>query len=303
MATVAIDYTPAIRQQAGIGRLIRGQIAALIAANPGLDLRLFVAGRVDESARRQAPLPLHTTPLDERNMVRLWHRLGAPLPRVSGLPAGRLTSGMLLILCAEQKPGASADPRPGLSLLPRRRHAQPASLPERSRARSVRRADALIADSQHTANDLNEQWRVPPACITVVREQSITRTSARSVTQRSWRARQRYGLGERPYILALSRLEPRKNFVRLIDAFAAARAAVKLPHCLVIGGRKGWLYESIFARGRKNWAYPIRSYFPALSRTPTCLPSTAVLISSPILPCMKDLGCRSSRRWPAVHWY
>ncbi|MFN8468845.1 MAG: hypothetical protein U0X20_25025 [Caldilineaceae bacterium] len=29
--------------------------------------------------------------------------------------------------------------------------------------------------------------------------------------------RQRYGLGERPYILALSRLEPRKNFVRLIE--------------------------------------------------------------------------------------
>ena len=45
---VVIDYTPAVRQQAGIGRIIRGQIQALIAADPGYDLRLFVVGRVDE---------------------------------------------------------------------------------------------------------------------------------------------------------------------------------------------------------------------------------------------------------------
>ena len=32
---VVIDYTPAVRQQAGIGRIIRGQVQALIAANPG----------------------------------------------------------------------------------------------------------------------------------------------------------------------------------------------------------------------------------------------------------------------------
>ena len=56
-------------------------------------------------------------------------------------------------------------------------------------------------------------------------------------------------IGRRPYILALSRLEPRKNFVRLIDAFAAASGG-QVTAFLVIGGRKGWLYESIFARAR-----------------------------------------------------
>ncbi len=60
--------------------------------------------------------------------------------------------------------------------------------------------------------------------------------------------RRRYGLAERPYILALSRLEPRKNFVRLIEAFAQARQEGKLPHRLVIGGKQGWLYEPIYAR-------------------------------------------------------
>jgi glycosyltransferase involved in cell wall biosynthesis len=252
MATVAIDYTPAIRQQAGIGRLIRGQIAALIAANPGLDLRLFVAGRVDEFARRQAPLPLHTTPLDERNIVRLWHRLDAPLPRVEWFTGGPLdlwhaTDFVLAPSKARRKLLTIHD----LAFLfypdaamPSLHHYLNVAVP-----RSVRRADALIADSQHTANDLNEQWQVPPACITVV-QGAVDHENFRPVRDPAQlaRTRQRYGLGERPYILALSRLEPRKNFVRLIDAFAAARAAVKLPHCLVIGGRKGWLYESIFAR-------------------------------------------------------
>jgi len=43
-------------------------------------------------------------------------------------------------------------------------------------------------------------------------------------------------------------LQPRKNFVRLIEAFHKARQAAKLPHRLVIGGGKGWLYETIFAK-------------------------------------------------------
>jgi glycosyltransferase involved in cell wall biosynthesis len=36
--------------------------------------------------------------------------------------------------------------------------------------------------------------------------------------------------------------------VRLIDAFAVARAQDGLPHRLVVAGRTGWLYDDIFAR-------------------------------------------------------
>jgi glycosyltransferase involved in cell wall biosynthesis len=60
--------------------------------------------------------------------------------------------------------------------------------------------------------------------------------------------RLRYGVGDGPYILAVSRIEPRKNFARLIEAFYHARHAAKLPHRLIVGGRKGWLYEEIFAK-------------------------------------------------------
>ena len=60
--------------------------------------------------------------------------------------------------------------------------------------------------------------------------------------------RARYSISDGPFILGLSRLEPRKNFVRLIEAFAAARTAARLPHRLIIGGSRGWLYDTIFAR-------------------------------------------------------
>ncbi len=252
MATIAIDYTPAIRQQAGIGRIIRGQVAALIAAAADLDLRLFVVGRVDEAERRQAPLPLHTTLLDERNMVRLWHRLDMPLPRVEWFTGGPLdllhaTDFVLPPTKARRKLVTVHD----LAFLfypdaamPSLHHYLNVVVP-----RSVRRADALVADSYHTAQDLNEQWQVPLERITVV-QGAVDHAHFRPVhdPQQLAEVRQRYGMGERPYILALSRLEPRKNFVRLIEAFAAAREEARLPHQLVIGGRKGWLYESIFAR-------------------------------------------------------
>ncbi len=252
MATVAIDYTPAIRQQAGIGRIIRGQVAALIAAAADLDLRLFVVGRVDEAERRQAPLPLHTTLLDERNMVRLWHRLDMPLPRVEWF-----TGGPLDLLHATDFVLSPSNARRKLltihdlaflfypdAAMPSLHHYLNVVVP-----RTVRRADALVADSYHTAQDLNEQWQVPLERITVV-QGAVDHAHFRPVhdPQQLAEVRQRYGLGERPYILALSRLEPRKNFVRLIEAFAAARQEARLPHRLVIGGRKGWLYESIFAR-------------------------------------------------------
>jgi glycosyltransferase involved in cell wall biosynthesis len=43
-------------------------------------------------------------------------------------------------------------------------------------------------------------------------------------------------------------LQPRKNFARLIEAFHQARQEASLPHRLVIGGGKGWLFDEIFAR-------------------------------------------------------
>ena len=53
----------------------------------------------------------------------------------------------------------------------------------------------------------------------------------------------KYGL-ERPFILFLGTLEPRKNLLTLLRAFAPLKERV--PHSLVLVGQKGWKWEGIF---------------------------------------------------------
>lgn len=64
--------------------------------------------------------------------------------------------------------------------------------------------------------------------------------------------RSRYRLPER-YILYVGRLQPRKNIVRLMDAFEALVARrPDLPHQLIVAGGKGWMYETIFRRAMQG---------------------------------------------------
>jgi glycosyltransferase involved in cell wall biosynthesis len=251
MTTIAIDYTPAIRQRAGIGRIVRGQIHALIRENPGYELRLFAAGRVSRSDQAEAPLRIHGTPISERNLVRIWHRLSLPYPRVNWF-----TGGPLDLLHATDFVLPPSDARHRLltihdlafrffpeMAMPSLHHYLNVVVP-----RSVRRASHIVADSHHTARDIMEQWRIPEERISVV-QGAVDHHRFRPIGDADQQAavRTRYGIGEGPYILALSRLEPRKNLVRLIQAFQVARNQAHLPHRLVIGGGKGWLYDEIFA--------------------------------------------------------
>jgi len=67
-----------------------------------------------------------------------------------------------------------------------------------------------------------------------------------------------------PYFLYVGTLHPRKNLVRLVNAFAALTSANRVRSepavggadkvsepLLVLAGQKGWLYEEIFAQVRK----------------------------------------------------
>lgn len=258
MPTVAIDYTPAVRQSAGIGRIIRGQVQALIDLQPDFEIRLFVVGPVSDAEQAAAPLHLHTTPISERNMVRLWHRLNSPYPRVEWFAGGRFdlfhaTDFVMAPNNANTKLVTVHD----LAFL----YYPDAAMPSLHRylnvvvPRSIHRADHLLADSHHTARDLTDEWGISPDRITVVQGAvdhehffPIEGEVGAGVEAEEQEWRQLYGIGDGPYILGLSTLEPRKNFARLIEAFHQAREQEKLSHRLIIGGKKGWLYDEIFAK-------------------------------------------------------
>ena len=248
---LVIDYTPAVRQSAGIGRIIRGQIDALVQNNPGYDLSLFVAGTVAASQRTTAPLPLHTFPsISERNLTRIWHRLQIPFPRVEWLTGGAIdlfhaTDFVLAPVSAKTKMLTVHDlafMRYPEAAMPSLHHYLNIVVP-----RSIGRADHVIADSGHTAQDLEELWPQLAGRISVV-QGAVDHSFFRRVTDQNalQATRRKYGLDDRPFILGLSTLQPRKNFARLIRAFHAARQEASLPHQLVIGGKKGWLFDDIF---------------------------------------------------------
>jgi len=253
---LVIDYTPAVRQTAGIGRIIRGQIDALVQKNPGYDIALFVAGKVTPEQRAAAPLPLHTFPaISERNLNRIWHRVNVPVPRVDWLTGGSVdlfhaTDFVMAPVSAGKRLLTVHDLaflRYPQAAMPTLHHYLNVVVP-----RSINRADHLIADSRNTAMDLESTWPHLEGRISVVQgavdHGVFRRVSDPDVTDA---VRRKYAIGDSPYVFALSTLEPRKNYPRLIRAFCAARRGSGLPHRLVIGGKKGWLYDEIFATVRE----------------------------------------------------
>lgn len=253
---LVIDYTPAVRQTAGIGRIIRGQIDALVQKNPGYDIALFVAGKVTPEQRAAAPLPLHTFPaISERNLTRIWHRVNVPVPRVDWLTGGSVdlfhaTDFVMAPVSAGRRLLTVHDlafMRYPQAAMPTLHHYLNVVVP-----RSINRADHLIADSRNTAMDLESTWPHLEGRISVVQgavdHGVFRRVSDPDVTDA---VRRKYAIGDSPYVFALSTLEPRKNYPRLIRAFHAARRDSGLFHRLVIGGKKGWLYDEIFATVRE----------------------------------------------------
>jgi glycosyltransferase involved in cell wall biosynthesis len=64
--------------------------------------------------------------------------------------------------------------------------------------------------------------------------------------------RARYGLTAGSYILSVGTIQPRKNYVRLIHAFARLQTHNLTNRQLVLAGGRGWLYEDIFAEAERH---------------------------------------------------
>lgn len=108
---------------------------------------------------------------------------------------------------------------------------------------SVRRARRVIAVSESTKRDLVEIYDISPAKIDVVYNGVDARFQPLPADQVA-AFRQQQGLPDR-FILFVGTLEPRKNIVSLIDAYA--RLPKERPPLVLVGG-KGWFYDEIFGR-------------------------------------------------------
>ena len=260
---IGIDVTSAVTQSAGIGRYTRELVRALLRLETPHRYTLLYA--TEKRVHRPIePLPggvrLRRLPLHDRWLARFWHKLRVPLPveLITGSldlfhspdftlpPTRRATRTLLTVhdLSFIQDP-ASAVPslrRYLMSVVPR----------------SVARADRVLADSQATKADLVSLFGTPPEKIEVL----LSGVDARFRPIRDpavlAAVRDKYDLGAGPLVLALGTIQPRKNYVRLIQAFGKVigqwwqvRPETLGDVNLVIAGGKGWMFDDIFAEVKR----------------------------------------------------
>jgi glycosyltransferase involved in cell wall biosynthesis len=161
----------------------------------------------------------------------------------------------------------------------------------------ARRADAVIAVSRCSRQDLVAAYGVPPEKVTVVYEAAAPQFVPQSAANIS-RVRAKYGLPER-FLLTVGTIEPRKNLSRLLAAFETV-ARRGLVDGWVVAGRPGWLYDDFFARLEGSPAgdkvilpgYVPDADLPALNAAATAavLPS---LYEGFGLPVLEAMGCGS----------
>lgn len=247
---IVIDYTPAVRQAAGIGRLTRHLVRAAMPLLAEHRVTLFTAGPVPAEHPERAGWPSHVrlvdTALSERLLTILWHRAGVPLPVETWAGRCDLLHATDFVLPPTRAPGILTVHDLSFLRFPECAHPNLRRYLMQVVPRSLRRTARILADSQATREDLVQLLGVPAEKVAVVYGGVEERFSPAPEPALDAELVQRYGL-HAPYILSLGTLEPRKNYVRLMRAYERAweEAGGDFPELTIAGG-KGWLYEEIF---------------------------------------------------------
>ena len=250
---LCMDYQPAVTQRAGIGRYTRvlaGELLRLLA--PEDSLRLFYLdfrrrARVDRPGAETAPWRL----LPGAVLQRLWRNAGfPPFDALSG-PADvfHFTNFLLPPL----RRGRSVVTIFDMSFERFPEFAEAKNL--RNLRRGIRRtaagADAIITISDFSAAEIEELLPESRGKLHA-RPLGIAPDFRRESPEAVAALRRTLGL-ERPYILAVGTVEPRKNLTFLVDVFERlASDPATRDVDLVISGMPGWKCEPIFERFRTS---------------------------------------------------
>lgn len=111
-----------------------------------------------------------------------------------------------------------------------------------------KRADGLIAVSENTRRDAIERLGLPEGKVRTIHSGVAERFFQVSEAEIAM-ARREAGLNK-PYVLCLGTIEPRKNIDRLLDGWEALPADVRAEYDLVVAGPEGWRSERTMGRLR-----------------------------------------------------
>ena len=250
---ICIDIQAAIGQQAGVGRYTHCLVEELARHHGGHELRLFYfdfkrkgfpfnPGTAEKRAIRWCP---------GRIVQKAWKTLGFPpfdwlagradiyhFPNFVRPPLTRGKSVVTIHDVSFLRHPETTESK-NLRYLDKQIH------------KTVEKADAIITDSRFSKKEIEELLSVPEEKVFAVHlglDQSKTPPDEQAIAS----AKKHHGL-QRPYILAVGTLEPRKNYPFLIDVFEGLH---DFDGDLVIAGMRGWKYEPIYSRAQDSSCSP-----------------------------------------------
>lgn len=244
---IALDYTAAIRQGAGIGSYVRNLFAAMLQQDTETRYTLLSSGR---------PTATHPFPeaenvvgrsvlIPDRYLNILWYRWHTPL-----LPATLFTGPIDIYHNPDfALPPLSSKVRKvvtihDLAFLEHPEYAVPslAAYLNKVVPEAVAAADVVATVSHEVGRTLVKHFQTPQEKLTVIPNgvgahfRRITDPIILGATQHKFNLKT-------PFVLAVGTLEPRKNHIGLIKAFYKAQQKKNGPAMLAIAGGQGWLYE------------------------------------------------------------
>ena len=244
MPRICIEASPALQQQAGLGRYTAGLLHGLLELEPQADYALaYNLSRQVEVPRDLAHLPRYASthgnkPWRLRNAASYFGPLamdrdfaGSHLYHSTGHLLPRLRTMRTVFTLHDVIP----------FLFPEHHLWQNKIFFEIMLPRFLRQADAIIAVSRNTKRDALRVLNLPPEKIHVIPEGVDARFAPVTDPQQLAAVRQRYNLPQR-FVLTVGTLEPRKNHTMLLHAFGALLAA-EPDVVLAIAGKRGWLYR------------------------------------------------------------
>ncbi len=248
---IGLDCTSAIHQRAGIARYTRGVVGALARLGGEHEfLLVVVGGEAGDGFAMDLGENFSTRqlPLSPRLWTVMWHRLRVPLPMDLFIGSVDVFHSPDYVLPPIRR-GKTVVTIHDLSFLRYPEGAEPSLRRYLSSAvpRVAKEADVVVADSESTRRDVIDLLGVPPTRVEVVYPGVDEGFRPIDDPEALSKVKELYQLSG-PFLLTVGTLEPRKNLIALLDAYAALRGENAFEHKLVIAGGEGWRYEGIFQR-------------------------------------------------------
>jgi glycosyltransferase involved in cell wall biosynthesis len=253
---IGIDYTSAVFQSAGIGRLTRNIVDGLAQIDRQNEYTLLVQGRSLPHAQRStgacnmasgiraANFRTVRTWINERWWHRIWFRLRLPLAVEWAIGPVDLFHSPDFTLPPVRRGTRTVVTVHDLSFVRMPECFEPALLAYLMAhvPRAVARADWVLADSESTRQDLIELLGAPADRTSVIYPGIEPRFRPVIDADALQHVRVKYDLPEH-FVLSLGTVQPRKNYVGLMRAFAQLSEP---DLSLFVAGGQGWLSDEIY---------------------------------------------------------